>query len=176
MGKILVTGGQGFIGGHIAKLTGGNSFDIKSGLDILDTDKLSGAVLDKSEIFHCAAKISVPESFQMPEEYYKTNVLGTRNVIEVAEKSASKIVFSSSAAVYGEANKKVDENAPLSPLSPYAENKKDGENLLRVAKTPSIALRYFNVYGPGQSAAYAGVITAFIVSALKDEDLKIFGD
>lgn len=176
MVKILITGGEGFIGGRIKVLTGGTSFDIKSGLDVLDTANLARATEDASQIFHCAAKISVPESFQIPNEYYKTNVLGTKNVIEAAKKSDSKIVFSSSAAVYGEANKIVGENAPMSPLSPYAENKKDAENLLHETKIPSVALRYFNVYGPGQSAAYAGVITAFILNALKGEDLKIFGN
>ena len=61
-------------------------------------------------------------------------------------------------------------------LLPYAENKKDGENLIKLSGISSVILRYFNVYGPGQSAAYAGVITAFIRAALKGDDLVIYGD
>ncbi len=65
---------------------------------------------------------------------------------------------------------------PLNPFSPYAENKREGEELLRDAAVPAVILRYFNVYGPGQSAAYAGVVTAFIQAALRNDDLVIYGD
>jgi UDP-glucose 4-epimerase len=174
--KYLVTGGDGFIGRAIFSMVSSKIFDIKSGKDILNIDSLKESIKNSAGIFHCAAKISVPESFEMKEEYYKNNVLGMKNVVDVASFNNTKIIFSSSAAVYGQKDRSVIESEKLSPESPYAQNKIDGENLLKNSKTPHIALRYFNVYGPRQSAAYAGVITIFIKNALSGEPLVIFGD
>lgn len=101
---------------------------------------------------------------------------GTKSVIDVAQKNRAKIVFSSSAAVYGELDRAATETDLLHPLSSYAQNKCDGEELLKNSSVPNVILRYFNVYGPGQSAAYAGVITAFIQAALKNEDLILYGN
>ena len=183
MQNYLITGGQGFIGGKIARETGGTSYDLKSELDILDENllkhacpALAGRDLAIEGIFHCAAKISVPESLLLPDEYHRTNVEGTQVVLKVAESIGAKIVFSSSAAVYGESSVEVDESAELVPKSPYAENKIDAEKLLENSSIPHVALRYFNVYGPGQSAQYAGVITNFIARAITGEDLVIYGD
>ncbi|HEY4511694.1 MAG TPA: NAD-dependent epimerase/dehydratase family protein [Candidatus Paceibacterota bacterium] len=172
----LITGGDGFIGSKIATNVNGKSFDLKSGSDIFDTEKLKRACEGVDGIFHCAAKISVPESMEKPKEYFHINVDGTKAVIDAAKMNNCKIVFSSSAAVYGDTESIVDETSPLNPKSPYAENKRDGERLLKESCVPSICLRYFNVYGPGQSAAYAGVITPFINKALRNEDLIIYGD
>jgi UDP-glucose 4-epimerase len=176
MSQYLITGGQGFIGGKITHMTKGVSYDLKSGEDILDVELLMKELKDEKGVFHCAAKISVPESILKPEEYYKNNVVGTQSVIEAAEANKLKIVFSSSAAVYGETTSAVTEESELSPLSPYAENKIDGEKLLQKSSIPHVALRYFNVYGPGQSKEYAGIIATFIMSALRNEDLIIYGD
>ncbi len=176
MSKYLITGGEGFIGTKITNEVAGISFDIKSGLDILNTEKLTSASIDVSGIFHCAAKISVPESIIMPDVYYKNNVEGTKSVTKVAETSKIKVIFSSSAAVYGESKKAADENSTLNPSSPYGQNKIDGEIILKDSLMPHIALRYFNVYGPGQSPQYAGVIASFINKALHGEDLVIHGD
>ena len=176
MSKYLITGGEGFIGSKIVKNVGGFSFDLKSGLDILDQSQIDNAVTDMTGVFHCAAKISVPESISLPDLYYKTNVKGTESVLNAVEKTKSKIVFSSSAAVYGESNVAVSETSELNPKSPYAQNKIDGENILKKSSIPHVALRYFNVYGPGQSAQYAGVITFFIQNALSGKDLLIHGD
>ena len=176
MADLLVTGGAGFIGGRIKEMADAVSFDVVVGQDVLDIDALRAAARGVRGIFHCAAKISVPESFEQPELYHRINVEGTKNVITVAEEIGAKIIFSSSAAVYGEADTRVDESHTLRPQSPYAENKRDCEELLAASSAPSVILRYFNVYGPGQSAAYAGVITAFIRAALSGEDLVIHGD
>lgn len=176
MSKYIVTGGDGFIGGNIAKATNGVSYDIKSGNDILDINKLRNSLVGGNGIFHCAAKISVPESIKSPDLYHQTNVIGTQNVVTEAEKLKLKIVFSSSAAVYGESKIPTSESAVLSPLSPYAENKKDGESLLSKSKVPHVVLRYFNAYGPGQSKEYAGVITTFIKQALSNSDIVIYED
>jgi UDP-glucose 4-epimerase len=172
----LATGGEGFIGSTICRLTGALPYDLKSGNNILNTEQLAEAAQGATGIYHCAAKISVPESFEQPDEYYLHNVTGTKSVIQVAKEKGAKIVFSSSAAVYGESNAPAREEDECNPLSPYAENKRDGEALLRDSGVPSVILRYFNVYGPGQSAAYAGVITAFIRAALAGDDIHIHGD
>ena len=70
----MVTGGEGFIGSKIVPRINAQSYDLKSGRDILDADKLQKACRDATGIFHCAAKISVPESVTKPDEYYRTNV------------------------------------------------------------------------------------------------------
>ena len=174
--KYLVTGGQGFIGQNVVKLTGGVSFDLASGLDIRDIDALRANIEQGQEIFHLAAKISVPESFENEREYFETNVIGLKNLVEIAKEKNNKIVFSSSAAVYGNTSFMVNEDGKVGPLSPYASNKLEGENILKESGLNAVCLRYFNVYGPGQSSAYAGVITNFINKAKKGEDLIIFGD
>jgi UDP-glucose 4-epimerase len=131
------------------------------------------ALEGKDVVFHTAAKISVPESQEKPEEYYEVNVQGT-DFLAQSKSLKTKIIFSSSAAVYGEYNRKVSEDDKLNPESNYAQNKIDGEN--KVSKWNGISLRYFNVYGPGQSKEYAGVISIFIERALKGEPLIIYGD
>jgi len=169
--KCLVTGGEGFIGKKITEKLKCDSYDLKSGNDILDKTKLVTALNGVDVIFHTAAKISVPESQEKPDEYYKVNVKGTKNLVEL---SKGKIILSSSAAVYGEYDRKVSEEDNLNPESNYAQNKIDGEKIVSGAN--GISLRYFNVYGPGQSKEYAGVISLFIQRALKNEDIIIYGD
>lgn len=176
MSKYLITGGEGFIGSRITQKTCGVSYDIKSGFDILDKELLEKATTGIDGIFHCAAKISVPESISKPGEYYRVNVEGTLLVAKIAEYTKSKIVFSSSAAVYGDTTNAVNEKSVVNPKSPYAQNKIDGENILKNSPVPHIALRYFNAYGPGQSSQYAGVITNFITNAINGTDLVIYGD
>lgn len=174
--KYIITGGEGFIGSRIVKSLNGYSYDIKSGLDILNQTKLIESTENSDGIFHCAAKISVPESILMPDVYHEVNVIGTRNVVGVAGKLGVKIVFSSSCAVYGESGESIIENTILNPKSPYAENKAEAEKILLESGKPHVALRYFNVYGPGQSKQYAGVITSFIQKALNNDNLIIYGD
>ena len=169
--KYLVTGGKGFIGNNIVERLNCESYDKKSGQDILDKESLVEALNNIDIIFHAAAKISVPESQEKPKKYYRVNVEGTTNIVNL---SNSKIIFSSSAAVYGEYDRKVSENDKLNPESNYAQNKIDGEKL--VSKNKGISLRYFNVYGPGQSKEYAGVISIFIEKALAGEPLIIYGN
>lgn len=165
MKKYLVTGGDGFIGSSIAKAIGAEVFDIARGQDILNKEQIIKATKDVDGIFHCAAKISVPESFEKADEYYAVNVLGTENV----NKTNKKIVFSSSAAVYGTYNEKVNEDVALKPESPYGQNKVDAEKILSTG--PNIALRYFNVY-----PSRAGVISKFIALAKENKDITLVGD
>ncbi len=176
MGKYIVTGGDGFIGAKINQAVDGLSFDIKSGNDILDSSRLNNQARDCVGIFHCAAKISVTESFIFPEKYFRINVEGTKQVISAAEEYNFKIIFSSSAAVYGESNNVINEKTTTRPQSPYGTNKRECEFLLRKSIIKHVSLRYFNVYGPGQSYEYSGVVASFITNALKGENLIIYGD
>jgi len=165
MKKYLVTGGDGFIGSSIAKATGAEVFDIAHGKDILNKEDIIKAAEHVDGIFHCAALISVPESFEKSDEYHSVNVVGTQNVLNTNK----KIVFSSSAAVYGTYDEKVNEDFALKPESPYGQNKVDAEKILSTG--PNIALRYFNVY-PSRS----GVISKFIALAKENKDIVLAGD
>lgn len=165
MKKYLVTGGDGFIGSSIVKAADATVFDIARGQDILNKEQIIEAAKEFDGIFHCAAKISVPESFEKTDEYYAVNVVGTDNV----SKTNKKIVFSSSAAVYGTSDEKVNEDFELKPESPYGQNKVDAEKIL--SSGPHIALRYFNVY-PSRS----GVISKFIALAKENKDIVLAGD
>ncbi len=169
--KYLVTGGEGFIGNKIVERLNCESYDKKSGQDILHWSRFGESLESIDVVFHTAAKISVPESQEKPEEYYEVNVKGTDNLTQLKSPTTT-IIFSSSAAVSGEYDRKVSEDDNLHPESNYAQNKIDGENL--IAKLKGISLRYFNVYGPGQGDA--GVIAIFIKKALTNEDLIITGN
>ena len=125
--KYLVTGGEGFIGSKIVERLNCESYDKASKQDILDKKQLSKALEDIEVIFHTAAKISVPESQEKPAEYYSVNVEGTKKIVNLSD---SKIIFSSSAAVYGEYDQKVSETDNLNPESNYAQNKVKGEELI----------------------------------------------
>jgi len=170
--RYLVTGGEGFIGSRIVERLNCESYDKKSGQDLLHYANFSKALKGINVVFHTAAKISVPESQEKPDKYYEVNVTGTDNLAQLKALN-TKIIFSSSAAVYGEYDRKVSENDKLNPESNYAQNKIDGET--KISNWNGISLRYFNVYGPGQSTEYAGVISIFIEKALAGEPLIIYG-
>lgn len=203
--KILITGGAGFIGSNIADYWTKQNAEVIV-LDNLRTGKVENishnnqikfinesitnsdlvfSIMDNVDyIFHLAALVSVPESIINPFECVEINVKGLLNILEAAkEKKVKKIVFSSSAAVYGDnpiSPKTTD--LVLSPKSPYGITKLDGEYYLQAYlenfELNFIALRYFNVFGPRQdpNSQYAAAIPIFINKALKDEDIIIYGD
>jgi len=202
--KILITGGAGFIGSNIAdywakqnaevivldnlrtgKLENISNSKIKfiNG-SITNRDVISSIMDDVDYIFHLAALVSVPESIINPFECVEINVKGLLNILESAkEKKVKKIVFSSSAAVYGDnpiSPKTTD--LVLSPKSPYGITKLDGEYYLQTYLENYglnfVVLRYFNVFGPRQdpNSQYAAAIPIFISKALKNEDIIIYGD
>jgi UDP-glucose 4-epimerase len=109
-----------------------------------------------------------------PEETFGVNVTGTKNVYEAAKKVGSRMVFSSSSAVYGEPLEEgpISESSPLRPKSPYGEHKMAGE------KWSDLSLRYFNVYGPRQrgDSPYAGVFARFVSLVKEQKPLTVFGD
>jgi len=190
MASVLVTGGAGFIGTHLCKHLHDLGHQIISldcnhvgdkpwgcvAADIRDSLELDGIDI----IVHLAAQISVPISIEHPDETLSVNVDGTSSIIAAAESSGVKrILFASSAAVYGDSDQvPISEEAPLIPQSPYAVSKIIGEELLRRSEIESCSFRFFNVYGPNQSAegGYAAVIPAFKKAIAEGKECTIFGD
>lgn len=151
-------------------------------------------------VFHHAADTSVPASFDRPAWVTDVNCTGTATVLEAAREAAvDSLVFASSASVYGsDVSPPTPEDAPLRPESPYALSKRYGEDLLDIANgdegadgdgsgdadsddengLDAVAVRYFNVYGPGQdpSGPYAAVIPAFVERLLAGDPPVIYGD
>jgi len=203
--KIVVTGGAGFIGGHIAE------YWLEQGADVHIIDNLRsgrrenlaiypGAIFhevsitnrkrvfeimeDARYVHHLAAMISVPESMDKPLECVDINVNGLLNVLDAAKaRGVEKVVHSSSAAVYGDnpVSPKTTSMRP-GPKSPYGITKLDGEYYLQMYHESyglgTASLRYFNVFGPRQdpNSAYAAAIPIFVKRALENRDLSIFGD
>ncbi len=190
MASVLVTGGAGFIGTHLCRYlhdcghqvisldvnqVGDQPWECVTG-DIRDDLQLDGIDV----IVHLAAQISVPRSIENPDETLSINVDGTSSILSVAEASGVKrILFASSAAVYGDSQQiPIPEDAPLIPQSPYAVSKIVGEELLKRSSIETCSFRFFNVYGPNQSAegGYAAVIPAFKKAISEGVECKIFGD
>jgi len=204
--EILVTGGAGFIGkylvrsllekGHIVTIFDNFSNSTKDSISTLidngakiiegDITKLSeilNAVKDEEIVIHLASKISVLESIKNPSETFRVNVEGTKNVLDACEKNhVKKLIVASSAAVYGEGffGVKLTESSDTNPISPYGESKVRMEQEIRKFASKHniscVILRFFNIYGIGQSNEYAGVITKFMERIAQGKSLKIFGD
>ncbi len=204
MSKILITGGAGFIGSHLAEslIKAGHSVIVYDNLrtgnrsnlgdlpvhfvqgDILDEKMLSETMHDQENVFHLAAFTSVVESMNHMEECIDINFHGTLNVLKVAkENRVRKVILASSAAVYGDSPElPKTEEMPLNPKSPYAITKVDGEyycNLYSDAYgLPTVCARFFNVFGERQDphSAYAAAIPIFITKFLRNESVTIYGD
>lgn len=204
--KILITGGAGFIGSHTTELFVNDGHEVtvvdnfSSGrlsnlatvenriklieLDICDTEAMSEACRDIEIVLHLAAVSSVEKSIIEPLKTHEVNTTGTLSVMEAArENKARRVVFSSSAAVYGDDPElPKTETSPVRPLSPYAWHKLTGEFYGRYYQTlhgtEFLALRYFNVYGPRQDPAspYSGALSIFNDRCRRGEPLTIFGD
>ena len=186
--KFVVTGGAGFIGSHLSEylIKEGHSVIVIDDLsvgkienlenikekidfyqaDILDFEEMEKIVVNADGLFHEAALVSVPESFEKPELYNKVNVDGTKNIFELEKKNGFKVVYASSSSIYGNPTKiPITENDEKNSLNPYANTKIEDEMLAQKYSdlgVSIIGLRYFNVYGKGQSGEYAGVITKFM--------------
>ena len=200
--KILVTGGAGFIGSHIAEYLVQRGDDVtvldnlitgsKENLtkisdkinfvngDIRDHKLLEELVSDTTGVFHEAALASVQQSFSMKDEYIAVNVAGTENIFKLAKEYGFKIVYASSSSVYGNPKKiPVKEDDERKPINPYAKTKLDGEDLAKKYSeigVKVIGLRYFNVFGKRQSKEYAGVIKLFLQRIQQKKSPKINGD
>jgi len=204
--KYLVTGGAGFIGSNIAKKlvekgesvrvldnfsTGNidNLSTIINDIEIVDGDIRDFWVVKKAVegidyILHQAALPSVPRSVENPLTSNVVNVDGTLHLLEAAKISGvKKMVMASSSSVYGDAEElPKHEGMRPSPLSPYAVTKLTNEYYLKVYwelyKFPTVALRYFNIFGPQQdpNSAYAAVFPKFIEAFLRGQQPTVFGD
>lgn len=197
--NILITGGAGFIGSNLANELSKNNKVIV--LDDLSRGKrenlnrkikfIKGSITNYNlvekltknidHIFHLAALISGEESLQNPVRTVEINSLGTLNILKASLKNnVKKVIFSSSAAVYGDTNEiPTKETTNVNPLSPYAITKLDGEFYCRVYKESGLktcSLRYFNVYGPNQdlNSDYSAVIPVFINNVLRNKDLILY--
>ena len=200
--KIIITGGAGFIGKHLVNylLDKGNvitifdnfsnseensmGYFIKNGVKVINGDiRKFEEILKETEnqdiLIHLAAKISVSESILNPSETFEVNVDGTKNVLEACKRSnIKKVIIASSAAVYGESVPKIKlkENTKTNPISPYGKSKLVMEQEIRKNNIDCIILRFFNIFGIGQTSEYAGVITKFIEMISTNKPLEIFGD
>jgi nucleoside-diphosphate-sugar epimerase len=201
--RVLITGGAGFIGRHITeyfqdraevRVLDNLASGLKSNLSGVKCELIVGSILDRDLVreamkgvdfvFHLAAMVSVPGSIQNPAEYAETNARGVAIVLEEAARArAKKLIFSSSAAIYGD-NPTIPqvESMPANPKSPYATSKYEGERncccFTKEGRLPTVSLRYFNVFGPYQRSTsdYTAAIPAFIEKALRNEPITIFGD
>jgi UDP-glucose 4-epimerase len=206
--KYLVTGGAGFIGSHIIEelvqqqhdvviidnFFSGKMDNIQPFLNIENVEFVQGSITDLSllkktfsgtdVIFHEAAIASVPLSVAHPFETHTINLSGTLNVLIAARDcNVKKVLFASSAAVYGD-NPVLPKHESMTPdlLSPYAVSKLASEQYCsvfsRLYGMQCTSLRYFNVFGPRQdpTSPYSGVITKFISNSLSHRPIVIYGD
>ena len=205
MKKALVTGGAGFIGSHLAEQL------VADGVEVTVLDDLSNGLLENLQalkgqiefvqgsivdlelvtrlekgcdtVFHLAAVSNVVETVENPVKGHAVNATGTFNVFLAAREHGARVVYSSSAAVYG-SNQNVPllESEPTLPLSPYGSQKLLGElylsNFCDLYGMTGVALRYFNVFGPRQrpDSPYSGVISIFADRAARGLDITIHGD
>ncbi|NIR41324.1 MAG: NAD-dependent epimerase/dehydratase family protein [Actinobacteria bacterium] len=201
---VLVTGGAGFIGanlcralelaGHTVTAFDDLSTGFSGNLDgtdaelvvgtILDTAALEAAIAPADAVVHLAARPSVPRSIVDPVASHLVNATGTVNVLEAARRDGSRHVISAgSSSVYG-ANPELPKHEGLAtrPVSPYAASKLAAEAYTLAYGhsygLPTLAFRFFNVFGPLQAAghAYAAVIPAFADAALRGEPIPVDGD
>jgi len=202
---VLITGGAGFIGSHSAEalLDAGarvavfdnfsagkpENLPARDGLavirgDIRDGAALSAAMAGVTHVLHLAAQVSVRISIEDPPGSCEHNVLGFVNVLEAARRAGvQRVAFASSAAVYGMPRSlPLDEDAPLAPISPYGLEKRIdelyGALYGELYGLSTVAMRYFNVYGPRQdpTSQYAGVISKFASQLRQGKPLTVFGD
>jgi UDP-glucose 4-epimerase len=203
--RVLITGGAGFVGSHLVDRLGPRNEvtiidDLTTGTlrnladatrkvhlkkaSILDAEALAAAMKDREIVYHLAAKTSVPESVAKPDIYWRTNVEGTVRVLKAAaDAGAKRVVFVSSAAVYGNSPEmpKVESMRPA-PESPYAMTKMVGEfaceEIRGLTGLETVVLRLFNAYGPRQdpSSPYAGVMAKFCTAVAANRPVEIYGD
>lgn len=208
--KVLVTGGAGYIGSFMTKNLLDKGYDVvvldnlENGyqesidkratfqqVDLRDKHKVLEIFqqLKPEAVIHFAAYISVGESMQYPEKYFENNVLGAINLLEaMVENNCKKIIFSSTAAVYGNPkNDLIHEDDPKEPTNPYGESKLIVEKILswyqKIYKINYVALRYFNACGASLDGALGEkhspeihIIPNAIIAALTDQDFLLFGN
>ena len=200
--KFAVTGGAGFVGNNIVRLLVSKGYSVvvidnlhtgkKDNLDgvfekieffqtdIRNYDKMEKILENVDGIFHEAALTIVQESFDKREEYFDVNVKGTENIFKIAKKFKKKVVYASSSSIYGDSKQiPIKENSTRKPINPYGQTKLDDEFLAEKyykSGLSVIGLRYFNIFGKGQTGSYAGVITQFMRKLNEQKPPIIYGD
>ncbi len=200
--RFVVTGGAGFVGSHLVKLLVKNGHKITVidnlhtgkkenldevkdkieflNIDIQDYDSMEKNMKDIDGVFHQAALTVVQDSFTRPEEYFDVNVHGTENIFKLANENKFKVVYASSSSVYGhKLETPITEDAERSPINPYGKTKLEAEHLAEKyskLNTEIIGLRYFNIFGKGQTLDYAGVITKFLDRINEGKAPIVFGN
>jgi UDP-glucose 4-epimerase len=203
MRSVLVTGGAGFIGSHVADallargdavavvddLSSGRRANVPAAARFVQGDLAEAGVAEDAlegcdSVVHCAARPSVVVSVEDPLASNRANLeASTRLCVAAARAGVKRLVYSSSSAVYGGTDESpADEERRERPLSPYGMNKLAAEQLFRMAPAlwglDTFSLRYFNVYGPRQDpgSPYSGVVSLFITAALAGRAGVIQGD
>ncbi len=201
--KVVITGGAGFIGSNVADhlLVEGYAVhivdDLSSGkienisddvqlhkIDIIELNRLRDVCEGARFIFHLAANPRVQDSIDDPIRVTGVNVIGTLNVLTAArDAGVERVIFASSASVYGDGTRMpLCEDMRTEPISPYGLNKLEGEQWCRMwsllYQVPTVALRFFNVYGPrfDPYGAYPLVVGYFLERQKKGLPLTITGD
>jgi UDP-glucose 4-epimerase len=200
--NFAVTGGAGFIGSHLTKylISEGHNVTVIDNLfrgklsnldevkdrinfiklDILDIENLRKVLQNVDGIFHQAALTSVPESYKKEDEYKNVNIKGTENIFKIAKEFEIKVVYASSSSVYGDIkNIPITEDFERKPINPYGLTKLEDEYLAEAyskSNVKIIGLRYFNVFGVGQTLDYAGVITKFFEKINQGKSPVVYGD
>ena len=196
--RFVVTGGAGFVGSHLVKLLVREGHQVKvidnlhtgkmrnleevianiefCELDIQDFDSMETELRDIDGVFHQAALTVVQDSFKMTDKYHSVNVDGTENIFKIAQKNNFKVVYASSSSVYGHQDVvPILESFDKKPINPYGKTKLYDEILSEKYANQGvkiIGLRYFNIFGKGQTLEYAGVITKFL-DRLRDKESPI---
>ena len=197
---ILITGGAGFIGSHLASalvddnvvrildnLSSSKRANVPEDATLIEGDLRDAATLERATtgvdlIFHEAALVSVQGSVEDPLGSHEINATATLEVLEAARREDARVVLASSAAIYGHPEEvPIAEADPKTPASPYGIDKLAIDHYARryneLYVLETVALRYFNAYGPGQTAGdYSGVISIFCDQAIDDEPITIHGD
>ena len=197
-----VTGGAGFVGSHLVKLLVEEGHEITvidnlhkgkkenlasiinkikfQKIDVRDYESLRKILKNVDGVFHQAALTVVQDSFLRPEEYFDVNVHGTENIFKLANENKFKVVYASSSSVYGhKLETPITEDAERNPINPYGKTKLEDEYLVEKyskLNTEIIGLRYFNIFGKGQTIEYAGVITKFLDRINEGKSPIIFGN
>src|SRR5438445_3656309 len=195
--KVCVTGGAGFIGSHLVQSL------VSKGHEVIVLDDLSSGSLSSIEnlkiqfikgdlrnhelvkkvtrgcdvVYHLAALVGVADCVRNPKLAHEVNSQGTFNVAHACLENDSKLVYASTAGVYGDpVYLPIDEKHPINPKNIYSATKYIGEVYCSSMTPNNVILRFFNVYGPGQeTSAYSSILMNFIQRILNDQDLQIFG-
>ena len=174
--NILITGGIGFIGTYTAKALKEHNITFYDEVDrdnILDFDQLLHKLKGIDLVYHFASLKNVQESIEKPNYYHIKNVVGTSTLLEaMLHHNITRIIFSSSAAVYDESDKAIKENSKLKPVTPYGENKRDIETLLK--DFDYTILRYFNVVGDHPNAN--GLVQIAQNCLKEDKEINVYGN